>query len=312
LRHCGAYIRRNTAIAYCALRIASYALRIASYALIASIIYFHTEQFEHNEFLSGDDKSDGERKQKKIEVLGQKIIDHVHYSISLYGFVKSIRKKPSDIELTDIQKHTLWFRRQKLENKNPAAFVVVPTTDPKPQYGQNSVDLRLGCSFLVSVPSRYTYIDPEPKKGSQPLQNHFEKIHVPIGENFILHPHQFVLASILEYISLPYNYYALILGRSTWGRLGLNIATATSVQAGYRGCLTLELRNLGESPLPLKIGIRIAQLCLINMPFPEILEGDAYFNKGDGKYIGPVSVGTPRIHEDADWDLLADIPHPYK
>lgn len=86
----------------------------------------------------------------------------------------------------------------------------------------------------------------------------------------------------------------------------MNIATATTVQAGYRGCLTLELRNLGESPLPLKTGIRIAQLCLINMPVPDITEegGGKYFNKGHGKYIGPVSVGAPRIHEDADWELL--------
>lgn len=273
-------------------------------ALMASVLYFHIENFDNNEFFSEEDKKDATKKQAKIEILRHKIIDHVHYAISLYGFTKSINKPLATDEFDVIKERTLWGMRQRVQNEKPAPFVVVPTTDPKPQYGQNSVDLRLGSSFLVAVPSRYTHIEPQPKKDSQLLQNHFEKIHVPIGEDFILHPHQFVLASILEYISLPHDYYALILGRSTWGRLGLNIATATTVQAGYRGCLTLELRNLGESPLPLKTGVRIAQLCLINMPEDAKVRGGGYFNKGHGKYIGPVSVGAPQIHDDADWELL--------
>jgi dCTP deaminase len=79
--------------------------------------------------------------------------------------------------------------------------------------------------------------------------------------------------------SLNRSYYALVLGRSTWGRLGLNIATATTVQSGYKGCLTLELRNLGESPLPLTVGTRIAQLCLISVASPA---QQGYL----GKYVG--------------------------
>ncbi|HLM61071.1 MAG TPA: hypothetical protein VK308_09720, partial [Pyrinomonadaceae bacterium] len=119
-----------------------------------------------------------------------------------------------------------------------------------------------------------------------------------------LHPHQFVLAATLEYVSVPYDYYALVLGRSSWGRLGLNIATATTVHAGYRGCITLELRNLGETPLPLKVGLRIAQLCLIPVPIKGSEQG--YFATS-GKYIGPVGPEIPKIKDDADWDLLNNL-----
>lgn len=50
------------------------------------------------------------------------------------------------------------------------------------------------------------------------------------------------------------------MGRSSWGREGLVIATATGVHPGYSGILTLELTNLGEIPLRLYPGIAIAQL----------------------------------------------------
>ena len=38
------------------------------------------------------------------------------------------------------------------------------------------------------------------------------------------------------------------------------IATAVGVHPGYSGILTLELTNLGEVPIPLKPGLRYAQL----------------------------------------------------
>ena len=169
-------------------------------------------------------------------------------------------------------------------------------------YGKNSVDLRLGSYFLIHKPSKYTHISPYP--GTTISMNSFyEEVYVAPGSEFILHPHQFVLATTLEYITLPYDFYALLLGRSSWGRLGLNIATATTVQAGYRGCITLELRNLGETPLQLKVGVRIAQLCLIKLPIENPDEG--YFAARDNKYIGPIKAEPPKIKKDIDWELLS-------
>ena len=93
----------------------------------------------------------------------------------------------------------------------------------------------------------------------------------------------------------------MVLGRSSWGRLGLNIATATMVQAGFKGCLTLELRNLGETPLSLEVGLRIAQLTLV--PAPESTSGNDYLQYAE-KYIGSVSAEVSKLHNDPDWDVL--------
>jgi dCTP deaminase len=51
-------------------------------------------------------------------------------------------------------------------------------------------------------------------------------------------------------------------GKSSWGRRGLIIATAIGVHPGFKGCLTLELTNVGEIPVAIKPGMAVCQLFL--------------------------------------------------
>jgi dCTP deaminase len=53
-----------------------------------------------------------------------------------------------------------------------------------------------------------------------------------------------------------------VVGKSSLGRRGLIIATATGVHPGFTGCLTLELTNVGEIPVAIQPGMRICQLFL--------------------------------------------------
>jgi dCTP deaminase len=85
---------------------------------------------------------------------------------------------------------------------------------------------------------------------------------VPIGDFFVLHPGQFVLGETLEWIHLPKNLVAFVIGKSTWGRDGLIIATAIGVHPNFSGILTLEISNVGEIPIYLYPGLAIAQLFL--------------------------------------------------
>ena len=274
--------------------------------VIGVSLYYHGNVFiKSNEYYL---LKKGEPQEKK-EKIRETLIKHMCYAISLYNFVNKSNQKFCDLDFDSAEiKSTLWRHRNRISGGKVNATIVTPTIDPKTQYGLNSVDLRLGTSFLVNRASRFTHISPKKISSNEEEANKyfnefFEKIQIPIGKEFILHPHQFVLASTLEYICLPYDYYALVLGRSTWGRLGLNIATATTVQAGFRGCLTLELRNLGETPLPLTTGTRIAQLCLIPAPIESTKAG--YF-AGTSKYVGPVAAELPKIQNDQDWIVLAN------
>ncbi|MEW5724531.1 MAG: hypothetical protein AB1896_15580, partial [Thermodesulfobacteriota bacterium] len=79
-------------------------------------------------------------------------------------------------------------------------------------------------------------------------------------EAFVLHPKAFVLGITLEWFRLPANRAATVIGRSSWGRYGLIIATATGVHPGFTGCLALELSNIGEIPITIKPGTTICQI----------------------------------------------------
>jgi dCTP deaminase len=84
--------------------------------------------------------------------------------------------------------------------------------------------------------------------------------YVPFGRDYYLHPGNFVLGVTLEWIRLPNDLAAYVVGRSSWGRRGLIIATATGVHPGFTGCLRLEITNLGQTPIAIRPGMSICQL----------------------------------------------------
>lgn len=141
-------------------------------------------------------------------------------------------------------------------------LIITPLFDAAVQIepGAASVDLRLGCRFSAtkrrSISHYAAYSDDvHPRKLSD---DHY----VPLGKTFVLHPQHFVLGVTLEWIRLPPAFGGYILGRSTYGRRGLIIATAAGVHPGYSGVLTLELTNVAEVPIEIKAGQSICQLFL--------------------------------------------------
>jgi dCTP deaminase len=129
--------------------------------------------------------------------------------------------------------------------------------------GAASIDLRLGCWFQVFRESRFSHLDVYDQSAQLPSESQLTKHHyVAFGDRFILHPRSFVLAVTLEWIRLPSNIAGYVVGRSSWGRHGLIIATATGVHPGFTGCLTLELTNVGEVPITIKPGTTICQIFL--------------------------------------------------
>lgn len=85
---------------------------------------------------------------------------------------------------------------------------------------------------------------------------------VPHGNTFLIHPGDFILGTTLEFVGLPSDVMAFVEGRSSLGRLGLLVATATQIAPGFHGVIVLELVNTGTVPLSVSPGISIAQLVL--------------------------------------------------
>lgn len=143
----------------------------------------------------------------------------------------------------------------------PDRLIVTPLLDPDETIGAGSIDVRLGNQFLIFKRESFARLDIA-KADELNLERYQERQIKAFREPFILHPQQLVIGSTLEYIQLPKNLMCYVIGKSTWGRMGLIIATATKVDPGYRGCITLEIINEGEVPLVLYPGVPIAQLVL--------------------------------------------------
>ena len=149
--------------------------------------------------------------------------------------------------------------RELLDAGGPDRFVVAPILEPKEQLrdGQSSIDVRMGCRFRLVEATAEDVVDTvqgEHRRAVRGVQ------FVPLGRSIVLHPHQLLLGETLEFVRLPHNYMCYVMGRSSWARDGLLVATAVGVHPGFSGCVTLELRNLGEVPIRLYPGDLIAQL----------------------------------------------------
>lgn len=159
--------------------------------------------------------------------------------------------------------------RRKLEERLredfPSRLVITPLLRPE-QLDDTSgvVDLSLGQEFIVAERAALEVIDPrkKPEEVRERLGDYLRHVHVPFGDFFALHPRQFALAATLEYIALPGDLAAYVIGRSRWARVGLVIAMATFVHPCFSGTLTLELQNLGDVPVKLYPSTCVAQLVL--------------------------------------------------
>jgi len=139
-------------------------------------------------------------------------------------------------------------------------LVVSPLLDPTNQISrhQGAIDVRLGRSFAIVRPWSHGVADLVAPGPEPPL----EQVVIDFGKPLIVHPHQFVLARTLEFVRLPRDLLAYVIGRSSWGRRGLIVATATVVHPMFAGPITLELKNVGEVPLALYPMDRVAQITL--------------------------------------------------
>jgi dCTP deaminase len=196
----------------------------------------------------------------------------------------------------------------RLGDELPRRLVISPILDKKTQarIGQAAVDVRLGFHFCLVTASKFGTID-EFKGGLQKrsYQELYRREFVPLGAKIVIHPHQFLLAQTLEYIRLPPDLMAFVIGRSSWGRLGLIVATAVGIHPGFAGNLTLELRNLGETPLTLVPGQPIAQLFIQRVVGKD--GEDSTDVSENSQYAGTVDMIPKRLSDAATFDTLREL-----
>jgi dCTP deaminase len=188
---------------------------------------------------------------------------------------------------------------KSLSDTDPDSLFIEPLLDPAQQIGEVTVDLRLGYDFQVSVTTRKSSIDlGSSDSDRRPIATYFQETRRDLGDRFVLYPHQIVIANTIEYVSLPSDTFADILSRSSYTRLGVHINTM--VQPGYRGCITLELFNHGNTPIELIVGCRLVQARFFKCDVSH-----QYLKYGaERKYLGDVRPTISRAESDHDLSIL--------
>lgn len=145
------------------------------------------------------------------------------------------------------------------------AITVEPLEDPAVQIQPASIDLRLGNEFRVFKHTQRAFIDPL----CDNMDEYTEVIRVEDGQAFILHPGEFVLGSIKEYVKIPADVVAQVDGRSSLGRLAILVhATAGFIDPGFEGNITLELSNVGKMPVAFYPNMRVCQISFSRLSSP--------------------------------------------
>ena len=120
--------------------------------------------------------------------------------------------------------------------------------------GPSSVDLTLSSSYAKLNPLLKT-IDPEKELP-------YIKF---VDEKYRMSSNEFILASTNEYIKVPNHLAAYVEGRSSIGRLGLQVQNAGFIDPGFEGQITLELKNQSGIDLILYENMRICQIIYVKL-----------------------------------------------
>jgi len=138
---------------------------------------------------------------------------------------------------------------------------IVPAPDLALQLQPASIDLRLG--FQVREFNRAVTPPLEPTDADR-LGEFTTCTTLREGEQFILHPGQFVLAQTLERIEVPRNLAARVYGRDSFRRLGVMIYCPEEyLSPSFSGVIELEMTNINQSAIAIYPGMRICQIAFV-------------------------------------------------
>jgi dCTP deaminase len=199
------------------------------------------------------------------------------------------------------------LERLKSPVDHEKSLVITPLLYTKEDdlFDADSVDLRLGNFFLLPRTFDQPYFSPD-RSSATSLH---DRVHVPLGDFLVVPAHQTVLGATLEFIKLPSDVSGEVLTKSTVARTFIVVETAPWIHPRYRGCLTLEIANVSNTPVLLYPGRPICQLVLMRLaPWEKQTAGEGNGvqqspPEGAANYFGPVYPEAPKFR-DPEADLL--------
>ena len=150
-------------------------------------------------------------------------------------------------------------------------------------YGTSSYGYDVRCSSQFKIFTNINSATVDPKNFDE---NSFVNL---VGNECVIPPNSFALASTIEHFKIPRNILTICLGKSTYARCGI-IVNVTPLEPEWEGHVTLEFSNTTSLPAKIYANEGVAQMIF--------LESDedcetSYKDRG-GKYQGQKGVTLPK------------------
>lgn len=166
----------------------------------------------------------------------------------------------------------------------------VDPVDLEEQLQPASLDIRLGENIKQSFRSLNGEVDTR-KDAEEQME--FDEIETE--EGVVIYPGKFYLADTKEYFEIPDYLLGEMTGRSSLARLGIGVhQTAGLFDSGFSGKGVLEISNVGEEPVRIYPGQRVAQMKFTRLSSP----ANNPYNSEDNKYQGQEGAQGSRLHEE--------------
>ncbi len=139
-----------------------------------------------------------------------------------------------------------------------------PSQRGKPSWGLGSFgyDIRLASNYKASLPDGgVLFVD-------SPNERQWEDNVAGYGGYIKIPANSFILAESMEVFNIPKDIMGICWGKSSLARNGILI-NVTPLEPMWTGTLTIEIANLGRSPVGLPVGEGIAQICFFRGQAPD-------------------------------------------
>jgi dCTP deaminase len=178
-----------------------------------------------------------------------------------------------------------WIRKMALEHGMIEPFMENQVKHGVITYGLSSYgyDIRIANEFRIFTPNPYnTVVDP--KHLDERCLMEFK------GKKCIIPPNSFALARTVEYIRMPADTLAIVIGKSTYARCGL-VLNCTPLEPEWVGYITLEVSNTTPLPAVIYANEGIGQVLFLRGDEP----CETTYAARKGKYQGQTGVTLPRV-----------------
>lgn len=196
----------------------------------------------------------------------------------------------------------------ELNNRLRRDLIVHPLLHKESQVSGCKIDLHLSGIFYEISRTLVGSYDPLNFQAGKDFRR---EVILPLGESLVLHPGDLILAPTLENVSIPNDLLGILQGRSSLGRLGVIVhATASFIDPGFKGTITLELSNLGHLPVRLYTMARVASVAfltisgLVRVPYGEPMPSPLLPGEFRQKHYDSPKSEASKHHDDWEYEII--------